>query len=230
MKYRHELKFLISESQMALIQFRLQLLMKQDVHQVGGKYNIRSLYFDDLFDSCMWENENGVDARKKYRIRIYDKSADVIKLEKKIKYRGMTKKISATIDEKQCIKYMYGKSLQVTEMNSELEKELYVQINANGMKPVAIVEYERTAFVEKKGNIRITFDRNISGCENVEMFLDENIPLVPLLPAGKHVLEVKYDEFIPDYIKDVLEIGSLQRTAFSKYYYARDYKNKLMRG
>ena len=230
MEYRHELKFLVPEHQLALIEFRLKMVMKQDVHQSEGKYNIRSLYFDDLFDSCMHENENGVDARKKYRIRIYDKNADVIKLEKKMKLRGMTKKVVTTIEKESCIKYMYAQSPCVSDMNSELEKELYVQMKSKGMTPVIIVEYERTAFVEKNGNIRITFDRNISGCDKVTSFLEKNISLVPLLPQGWHVLEVKYDEYFPDYIKDVLEIGSLQRTAFSKYYYARDYKNKLMRG
>lgn len=230
MEYRHELKFLVPDKQMALIEFRLKSLMKQDAHQKDGKYNIRSLYFDDLYDSCMLENENGVDARSKYRIRIYDKSSRVIKLEKKIKYRGMTRKVSATIDKMDCCQYMNGKSSKVNEMKTELEKELYVQMKTKGLHPVIIVEYERSAFVEKSGNVRITFDRNISGCDKVINFFEENIPLVPLLPAGWHVLEVKYDEFFPDYIKDVLEIGTLQRTAFSKYYYARNYKNDLAKG
>lgn len=227
MDYRHELKFLVSEQQMVLIEFRLKMLMKQDMHQKEGKYNIRSLYFDDLFDSCMYENENGVDARRKYRIRIYDKNADIIKLEKKIKFRGMTKKIAVAISEETCLRCMNGMGLDIQGKCSELEKELYVQMKTNGMKPVTIVEYERTAFVEKNGNIRITFDRNISGCDKVDRFFEKIIPLVPLLPKGWHVLEVKYDEYFPDYIKDVLEIETLQRTAFSKYYYARDYKNKL---
>ena len=228
MEYRHELKFLVSERQIELIRFRLKMFMKQDAHQVGGKYNIRSLYFDDLFDSCMHENESGVDARKKYRIRIYDKKADVIKLEKKEKFRGMTKKNGVTISEEKCLMYMNELVPPIIKGSTELEKELFVQIKSKGMKPVTIVEYERTAFVEEKGNVRITFDQNISGCSNTKAFLENNIPLVPLLPKGQHVLEVKYDEFFPDYIKDVLEIDSLQRTSFSKYYYARDYKNKLM--
>ncbi len=230
MEYRHELKFLVRDYQLTLIESRLKMIMKQDAHQKDGRYNIRSLYFDDLFDSCMLENEKGVDARSKYRIRIYDKSSDVIKLEKKMKYRGMTRKASATIDRVDCWQYIKGDSPEVSEMKSELEKELYLQMKTKGMHPVTIVEYERTAFVEKNGNVRITFDRNISGCDKVRNFLEEKIQLVPLLPAGCHVLEVKYDEFLPDYIKEVLEIETLQRTAFSKYYYARNYKNNLIRG
>lgn len=227
MKYRHELKFLVSEQQMAIIQFRLKMIMKQDANQNGDSYNIRSLYFDDLYDSCMCENESGIDARRKYRIRIYDKKSDVIKLEKKIKLHGMTRKEGAALDKEKCLMYMNGKKLSVSNADTQLEKELFVQIKTNGMRPVTIVEYERTAFVEKNGNIRITFDKNISGCDRIHSFFEENIPLVPLLERGWHILEVKYDEYFPDYIKEVLEIGSLQRISFSKYYYARNYKNKL---
>lgn len=230
MEYRHELKFLVSECQLSLIEFRLKTFMKQDAHQKDGQYNIRSLYFDDMFDSCMRENENGIDVRSKYRIRIYDKNADVIKLEKKMKLRGMTRKHTVAMDYETCFGCMQGIAPGIQPTSPELEKEFHVQIKTKGMKPVTIVEYERTAFVEKNGNIRITFDRNISGCDKVEKFFEKNIPLVPLLPAGWHVLEVKFDEYLPDYIKDVLEIGTLQRTAFSKYYYARDYKNKLLGG
>lgn len=84
-----------------------------------------------------------------------------------------------------------------------------------------IVEYERTAFVEPVGNVRVTFDKNIGGTTEIKTFFDEYIPAVPALPAGVHILEVKYDEFLPDYIKEILEIGSLRRTSFSKYYYTR---------
>ena len=93
----------------------------------------------------------------------------------------------------------------------------------NGMHPKSIVEYERTAFVEPRGNVRITFDRNISGCEKISGFFDRTLPAVPVLPKGQHVLEVKYDELLPEYIAGVLELGRLQQTAFSKYYYSRNY-------
>lgn len=212
---------------MVLLKSRLKLIMKQDANQNGESYNIRSLYFDDLYDSCMHENESGIDARSKYRIRIYDKKSDVIKLEKKIKLHGMTRKEGAVLEKGKCLQYMHGKNLTISKQDTELEKELFVRIRAGGMKPVTIVEYERTAFVEKKGNIRITFDQNISGCDYVSSFFEENIPLVPLLECGCHILEVKYDEYFPDYIRDVLEIETLQRISFSKYYYARNYKNKL---
>lgn len=225
MDYRHELKFLVTDAQLSLIEFGLKPLMKQDVHQDGKAYTIRSLYFDDFHDSCMRENEDGIDNRKKYRIRIYNGESSVIKLEKKMKYRGMTKKVGAVLSIEECRTYMVGQTPALTAADADLKKELYAQIKGNGMHPVCIVEYERCAFVEPVGNVRVTFDRNISGCDRCTDFLDKEIPLIPLLPKGQHVLEVKYDELLPEYIAEVLNLGVLQRTSFSKYYYARNYKN-----
>lgn len=224
MDYRHELKFFVSEAELEIIKYRLKLLMRQDVHQKKGAYIVRSLYFDDYYNSCMQENEDGIDNRKKYRIRIYDGDSSVIKLEKKVKYRDMTRKVSKCIAKGDCLVYMFGKPPGLEKESTELEKEFYGEMKMKGMHPACIVEYERMAFVEPKGNVRITFDKNISSSEKIERFLDKKIQSIPLLPKGNHILEVKYDELLPDYISQALEVGTLQRTSFSKYYYARNYK------
>lgn len=224
MEYRHELKFLVSEKQLELLRFRLDTVMKRDFHNEDGGYKIRSLYFDDIYDTCLKENENGVDNRKKYRIRIYNGKTDVIKLEKKMKIRGMTQKHSTIITSENCTKWMIPNKILYSQCDTELEKELYLNMKIKGFHPVIVVEYERTAFVDKRGNVRITFDRNISYSKQIARFMEEKIPLIPILPTGEHILEVKYDEFFPEYIKEIMEIGTLHRCAFSKYAYARNYE------
>lgn len=226
MEYRHEFKFPVSDAELEMIRYRIKPLMKTDFHHREGVYTVRSLYFDDLYDSCLHENENGEDNRRKFRIRIYNGNDEVIKLEKKIKFRGMTKKADVEISKEGCLMYMSGKMPGLYGQSSELEKEFYAEIRMNGMHPVCIVEYERTAYVERIGNVRITFDRNISGSERTGAFLDKEISGVPLLPEGQHVLEVKYDELLPEYISEALNPGILRRTSFSKYYYARNYRNQ----
>lgn len=221
MDYRHELKFEVSDADLTMIYYRLKALMHMDAHQEDGSYGIRSLYFDDLSDSCMRENEDGLDNRRKYRIRIYNGSDETINLEKKMKFRGMTRKESVPLKREICEAYMNGQMPDFSEAQSNLEKELLCEVKMNGMQPKSIVEYERTAFVEPRGNVRITFDRNISGCSQVDTFFDSHLNAVPVLPTGHHVLEVKYDELLPQYISDVLEISTLQQTSFSKYYYSR---------
>ena len=225
MEYRHEMKFLVSEGELEILHYRLLPVMKKDIHQKGNSYLIRSMYFDDINDSCKKENEDGIDNRRKFRIRLYDGSTDVLHLEKKEKYRGMTRKNSTDIDKSNCEKYMSGEIPGYRSDMTEIEKELYSEAMACQMMPKCIVEYERSAYIDPRGNVRITFDRNIAGCEKVNSFFNEKIYKIPVLPKGQHILEVKYDEFLPEYLAELLEIGSLQQTSFSKYYYVREALN-----
>ncbi len=223
MDYRHELKFLVSDIDLEIIRYRLLPLMDLDTNQNGSLYLIRSLYFDDLNDSFKRESEDGIDNRSKYRIRLYNGDDSFIRLEKKTKLHGMTRKESAVLSRDECLQYMGGRCPSIRNDDHQIKKELYCLEKMRGMYPKSIVEYERTAFVEKKGNVRITFDRNLSGSGKVDSFLDKAITTTPLLPKGQHILEVKYDELLPQYIARVLQIGTLHQISFSKYYYSRNY-------
>lgn len=195
--------------------------MHQDIHQVEDCYEIRSLYFDDYYDRCMGENEAGVDDRKKYRIRTYCNDLKTIHLEIKEKHNEMTKKVFCDLTKKECAQIMNG-SLPLTIGSRMPLNQLQIQMRCAQMKPSVIISYERTAFVCPVGNVRITFDRNImASCCCNEFFNQRISEMVPVLPRGVHVLEVKYDEFLPDYIARQLEIGTLQHTTFSKYYLGR---------
>ena len=99
---------------------------------------------------------------------------------------------------------------------------LHLLMHTVHMRPKAIIEYERTAFVHPTGNVRVTFDRNIAASRILDGFLSPQVSgYVPLLPSGMHVLEIKYDELLPDFIAQALELGTLQQCAFSKYYLGR---------
>lgn len=96
---------------------------------------------------------------------------------------------------------------------------LYVEMASRQLRPRIIIEYERTAFVYPSGNVRITFDRNIAFSDRLADFMEDSIALTPVLGKGKHILEVKFDEFLPDFIAQLLELNTLERTSFSKFYY-----------
>lgn len=195
--------------------------MEQDAHQHGDSYEIRSLYFDDAWDRCMEENEAGVDRREKYRIRIYDAGSDVIHLEIKEKCSGLTRKTSCDLSEEECLQLMDGTMSLSLDGRAPLNR-LQMQMRCVRMEPKVIIAYERTAFVHPSGNVRITFDRNIMASGRREEFLEDRVSgMVPVLPTGMHVLEVKYDEFLPDFIAQLLETGKFRQTAFSKYYLGR---------
>ena len=223
-KYRHELKYQVTDGQIQLLRNRISHLLPLDSHVAqSGSYCIRSLYFDDYDNRCLKENENGTDPREKFRIRIYNGSAEKISLECKRKERGKTHKTSCPLTQEQTRQLMAGKVLPDIGSQPPLLRKLTMQMMTRRLRPVVIVEYRRIPYVYKNGNVRITLDTNILSSSEVETFLDPRISGRPVLPVGQQLLEVKYDEYLPDFIYRSLMLPNLRQTAFSKYYICRKY-------
>lgn len=221
-KYRHELKYFVDERDLVLLESKLNNLMKTDKHYENGAYEIRSAYFDDYKDTALSQNLMGVSPRFKYRIRIYNGDNSYIHLEKKIKNHDMTRKESCNLSFEECQKLLTGQ-YQIQPQDGEFLKQFKAYAAMHLLKPKVIVVYERKAFICPDGNVRVTFDRNISSVTDIEQFFEKDIVKRPIMESGKHVLEVKYDEFLPKYIKEALNTGKLDRTTFSKYYLCRKY-------
>lgn len=223
-EYRHELKYICTESQLACVKNRISTVMQIDPHTgADGSYTIRSLYFDDYGNTCFYENENGTDPREKFRIRIYNHDAAHIKLELKRKEHAKTRKISCTITEKLCRDIMDRKPLDINAVDSPVYRKFCLQIQTRLLQPRVIVEYDRIPYIYQNGNVRVTFDKNVRSGISCNQFLEEYVPMRPIMPGGHHVLEVKYDAYIPDYIYRGVQIENLQQTAYSKYYLCRKY-------
>lgn len=223
-KYRHELKYLVSAAQIPLLKTRIASLMQRDPHAgKDGIYTIRSLYFDDYCNRCYYENENGTDPREKYRIRIYNHSDQKISLECKRKERGKTLKTACPLTRQQTEQLIHGEPPMVTEEIPPLLRKFAVEMKTRRLRPVVIVEYERTPYIYKNGNVRVTFDTQIASSSNVEDFFSETLSKRPVMPVGQQLLEVKFDEYLPDFIYRNLNLNRLQQTAFSKFYLCRKY-------
>ena len=221
MEYRVENKYLVTDADLALLAGRLNSVMSADIHQDGDCYEIRSVYFDDMWDRCMDENEAGVDLRKKYRIRTYGADSQVTHLEIKEKNGGFTRKHACELTKEEARQLMDGSFPLALDRRKPLNL-LQMQMRCSRMMPKAVIAYERTAFVHPVGNVRITFDRNITAGRGYSAFFYQRLPgMVPVLPAGVHVLEIKYDEFLPDHIAKALALPNLRQTSFSKYYLGR---------
>lgn len=223
-KFRHEYKYILNPMQEQIMLLKLHGLLQKDKH-VGseGYYTIRSLYFDDYYDTCYFENESGTDPRAKYRIRYYNYDTSRISLEKKIKQRGMTQKQTCVLTVEECKSMMQGKIPQVMEHMPMMKQKLLTEMQMKQMIPKVIVSYERIPFVYEIGNVRITIDRSISASANVNDFLEERFQTRPIMEKGQQILEIKWDEILPSYIKKCLALDSLQWTTFSKYYQCRKY-------
>lgn len=218
-KFRHEYKHSITPADMAVLRMRLSAVMQPDSFTVGGKYMIRSLYFDNLFDKALLEKLNGVNQREKFRIRYYNGDTSFIRLEKKSKFGGLSSKQSAPLTYKQADLLAHGEIIR--DSKNELVNELSFKMSSQLLKPKTIVDYTREAFVYSAGNVRVTLDYNIRTGLDPSAFLDPNCVTVP---TGEDIiLEVKWDEYLPAVIEQAVQLGSRQTSSFSKYAACRIY-------
>ena len=222
MKYRHEWKHEINAADMLTLRMRLNAVMKPDAHAVNGRYEIRSLYFDDGRDSALREKIDGVNEREKFRIRLYNRDDSWIMLEKKSKINGLCLKQSCQISKAEAQNIVDGQVEWMKNSGRPLCQELYFKMKTKGLKPKTIVDYTRDPFVFGPGNVRVTMDYNIRTGLNCVDFLN---PEAVTIPAGDSctILEVKWDEFLPDIIRDAVSLPSRQAGAFSKYAQCRIY-------
>lgn len=221
MKYRHEYKHEISKSDMLALRNRLSAVMKNDVHAIDGKYFIRSLYFDNVQDKALMEKINGVNIREKFRIRYYNHDTSVIHLEKKSKINGLCLKESAFLTKEMAQAIVDGDYEWMINSGEPLIQELYTKIKNQGLRPKTIVDYEREPFVFSAGNVRVTLDYNIRTGIACTDFLNPDCVTVP---AGETViLEVKWDEYLPDIIRDIVQLPSCRTGNYSKYAVCRIY-------
>lgn len=222
MKYRHEWKHEISYGDMLVLRQRLSHIMKQDTHAVEGKYFIRSLYLDNASDKSLKEKLDGVNFREKFRIRYYNGDTSLIHLEKKSKINGLCSKDTTTLTEEQARAISNGDYAWMSDSGDPLITELYSKMMSRGLRPKTIVDYSREPFVFAAGNVRVTLDYNIRTGIKCTDFLNTECVTVPAGDAPI-ILEVKWDEYLPDIIRDAVQLPNCRTSAFSKYAVCRIY-------
>lgn len=220
--YRHEWKHEINRADMFALRARLRAVARPDPHAEGGRYLIRSLYFDNLSDKALREKIDGVNMREKFRIRYYNDDLSFIRLEKKSKRNGLGTKYMATLTALQVQQILDGDIGFMLESGDPLLKELYVKMRYQGLMPRTIVDYTREPFVFDAGNVRVTLDYDIRTSLHCRMFLD---PKNVTIPAGDApaILEVKWDAYLPSVIRDAVQLPGRRESAFSKYAQCRIY-------
>ena len=215
--FRNEWKYLISTSEKELLELRMKHLLKKDPHASDGGYMIRSLYFDDYWNSAYEEKESGVLMRKKYRIRIYDYSDRSIKLERKKKFGSYIYKESAPLTREEVEKILAGEYEFLLHSPYSLCREFYIECVSNMMRPRTIVDYDRVPWIMDTGTVRITFDCDVRAAVGGYDIFDPTLATLPVLEPGKLVMEVKFTELLPQIIRDLLPPQSAEFTAVSKY-------------
>ena len=220
--YRHEWKHELNYLDLLTIRQRLRAVMEPDPHAVGGKYLIRSLYFDNPDDKALREKVDGVNMREKFRIRYYNGDPSVIHLEKKSKRNGLGTKYSASLTGEEAQAIVDGDLDWMMDSGRPLVQELYCKMRYQRLRPKTIVDYTREPFIYRPGNVRVTFDYNIRTGMSCTDFLN---PKCITIPAGDSpiLLEVKWDEYLPEIIRAAVQTPGRRESAFSKYAQCRIY-------
>lgn len=221
---RKELKHGITYMDYMLLRNKLRHVMKLDPHAGrDGRYLIRSCYFDNFDNKVMNEKKEGFLNRDKYRVRIYGKSADVVNLERKSKRNNLTFKSKCKMTAQEFERMRVGDIDWMEQDERELMRDLFHEMRYYGLKPTTVVDYEREAYIYLYGNVRVTFDSKVkSSLRNTDMF-NKNLPMVDVLEPSEVILEVKYDEYLPDLIKMMLQGINTKQEAYSKYQLSRMY-------
>lgn len=225
MEYRHELKFVMTPTNARLLKKILGNLMEKDINgDEYGRYMVRSLYFDTINGSAFFDKLDGVEYRRKFRIRYYNSDSNFIRLESKIKVNDLSQKTQERIDLKMAEHLMKGEIETVVLKPNSVLTQFALEIKLKGLRPAVIVDYQRTAFIQKALDVRITFDEHIrSRMYDTELF-KTSFGSVEVMDPQEVVLEVKYNEIIPQTIADVIRQVPMTRLAVSKYAYCYNKK------
>ena len=222
MQLRHEWKHRLAPEDLPGLRQRLKLVARPDPYAQDGRYHIRSLYFDTPSDKALRDKLDGVNNREKFRIRCYNGDPSLIHLEKKSKWNGLGSKEKVSLQPWQVLALTEGDGTWMLETEAPLLRELYWKMTVQGLRPKTLVDYIREPFVYGPGNVRVTLDYDLrTGLRCVD-FLGPDCVTIPVRDAPV-ILEVKWDAFLPDLIRDTVQIPGRRAAAFSKYAVCRMY-------
>lgn len=223
---RHEMKYSLSNAQHLLLSKKLKAVLKPDKHAGSdGRYHIRSLYFDDFKNTALFEKQAGISRRKKYRIRIYNLNDDVIKLERKSKLDYYISKETVNITKKQADRIIAGDVAFLAKSDNRLLRAFYLECRRNILRPNVIVDYYREAYVYPVGNVRVTFDIGLhTGLNSIDLFNKDTLTMgISDYPI---ILEIKYDNVLPEIVRGLLPGSIKPWQAIGKFFISKKF-NKL---
>mgnify|MGYP001163138493 FL=1 len=225
-KYRHELKHYINHADYLAIRRRLREIAPLDRFSgPDGSYTVHSLYFDNLDNKALREKLDGVNNREKFRLRYYNGDLSFLRLEKKSKRNGLGCKAQAAVTREECERLLAGDAAWMENDGRELVMELSIKMRCQLLRPLTPVVYTREAYVYPAGNVRVTVDSGIRTGFSAAGFLDPGA--VTVRTGSPILLEVKFDEVLPDLIGDLVQERDRQSTAFSKYAACRTFCGQL---
>lgn len=218
---RREIKFRMPLLAYKRVESQLQAQLEADPHNVGGGYTVTSLYFDSIDDDDQWNVLYGLETRKKIRLRVYSPQDQRAKFEYKHKCGAEQTKYSLTVSRREARALMDGDYTCLLGSTEPIGLTMYTEMNMRVYRPKVLIAYERQAFIYPVSRVRITYDANIRASQtDLDPFMTD-VQWMPVMEPGVGILEVKYDGFLPSFIRSLLrEVDDLPQ-ANSKYLQGR---------
>ena len=174
----------------------------------------------------MLDKIDGVKSRDKFRIRIYNFSDKLIRMECKTKVGQLISKRSIAIPKLLAEQHMAGDPTGLERTRSGLLRDVYREMALNGLHPVVLVDYVREAYIHPAEEVRITFDKQLrTGLRSTDLF-NPYVPTLSPFDNNEMILEVKFNRVMPPYIRDLLctYVHGAQNSAISKYVWCRRFE------
>lgn len=217
---RYEYKFYVHKHKIPLLRNIILTKLKLDdnVNPERKHYTVRSIYFDSIDLKHYNDKIMGLKHRKKVRLRGYDfdpNSTVFFEVKRKFEEPGMKNRFSTNYFD--ALSMINERTISTD--NEDLNK-FFFQVMTYNLRPIVNVIYDREPYTEihrTKNNLRVTFDKNLRSVAYPQidgLFNDDNIKPAML---DYFILEVKFDNFLPTWIRNMSESLSLKRESASKY-------------
>lgn len=214
---RFERKFLLPLEVYYRMRGRVERLLPKDAHTGQDGYLIRSLYFDTPRDADYFDKLDGVELRRKLRLRLYSPTDGFAFLEMKQKQGAYQLKRSLRLSRADVQSLIRGEYAPLLAYPGSFAAECYALLNLHGYRPKTIVEYRREAYTAPENETRLTFDRDIRATECCPDLFDPALNLCPVMDQALVVLEVKYNGFLAEYVRELADECQRLQTSASKY-------------
>ena len=216
--YRYEQKYLITGPQYQELRPVVAALLRPDPNAgPDGTYMIRSLYFDDVYRTACQEKQNGIYARKKYRVRVYNCRDSQIHLECKYKQGSYISKESLSLTRPEYQQLAGGDCRFLLGKDSQMGREFCADTLSRLLRPDVIVDYEREPYVMEAGTVRVTFDRDVRAARPGQDLFDPGIPSYGVLEPGRMIMEIKFTGYLPEQVRRIFRLRDLPQTSASKF-------------
>jgi hypothetical protein len=224
---RHELKYHVDWLNYQVLSMKLATVLDRDPHAGSdGRYHVRNLYFDDFKNTALCDKICGVIQREKYRMRIYNLCDDFIKFERKSKINQFVFKENVRISREEANRMIAGDATFLANSENHLLRNFYLETRNRLMRPVVLVDYYREAYVHPVGNVRVTFDINLhTNMGSAEFFNPKSFTVKASEEQGV-IMEVKFDDVLPQYIRGLIPNAIRPRTAIGKFAICRELNSR----